>query len=84
MCPSGTAFAIPLGPTNPSLISIAKETLIFRRADIPSALWLLVPTFLLLYAPEWVTPSPSQLKRILSYQCILPKKNTVLSFGIML
>ena len=30
MCPSGAAFAIPLGPTNPWLITIAKETLIFR------------------------------------------------------
>ena len=25
-CPSGAAFAIPLGPTNPWLIDIAKET----------------------------------------------------------
>ena len=47
MCPSGAAFAIPLGPTNPWLIVIAKETLIFRRAGFSPALWLLVPTFLL-------------------------------------
>ena len=59
MCPSGAAFAIPLGPTNPWLIYIAKETLIFRRAGISPALRLLVPTFLLPYAPVWVTPSPS-------------------------
>src|SRR3989344_2258274 len=45
--PSGAAFAIPLGPTNPSLIDIEKETLVFRRAQFSCALWLLVPTFLL-------------------------------------
>ena len=59
MCPSGAAFAIPLGPTNPWLIYIAKETLIFRRAGFSPALRLLVPTFLLPSAPVWVTPSPS-------------------------
>jgi hypothetical protein len=57
--PSGAAFAIPLGPTNPWLIYIAKETLVFRRAGISPALRLLVPTFLLPSAPVWVTPSPS-------------------------
>ena len=59
VCPSGAAFAIPLGPTNPWLIYIAKETLIFRRAGISPALRLLVPTFLLRNAPAWVTPLPS-------------------------
>src|SRR3989344_670075 len=67
-CPSGAAFAIPLGPTNPWLIDIAKETLVFRRAQFSCALWLLVPTFLLRNAPVWVTPSPSQRMRILSYR----------------
>ena len=57
--PSGAAFAIPLGSTNPWLIYIAKETLVFRRAGISPALRLLVPTFLLRNAPVWVTPSPS-------------------------
>src|SRR3989344_7930048 len=61
MCPSGSALAIPLGPTNPWLIVIAKETLIFWRAGFSPALWLLVPTFLLPHAPAWVTPLPSQL-----------------------
>ena len=60
MCPSDAAFAISLGPTNPSLIIIAKETLVFRREGISPSLRLLVPTFLLPYAPEWLTPSPSQ------------------------
>ena len=31
VCPSGSVLTIPLGPTNPWLIYIAKETLIFRR-----------------------------------------------------
>ena len=59
MCPSGAALAIPLGPTNPWLIYIAKETLIFRRKRISRFLWLLVPTFFLRNAPVWVTPLPS-------------------------
>ena len=59
VCPSCSAFAIHLGPTNPWLIIIAKETLAFRRAGISPALRLLVPTFLLLHAPEGVTPVPS-------------------------
>ena len=71
VCPSGAAFAIPLGPTNPWLIYIAKETLVFRRAGISPALRLLVPTFLLRNAPEWVTPFPSSRMRILSYRWIL-------------
>ena len=54
ICPSGPTFVIPLGPTNPSLINIAKETLVFRRAGLSPALRLLVPTFLLLSAPESV------------------------------
>ena len=59
MCPSDAAFAISLGPTNPSPIVVAKETWIFRRAGFSPALWLLVPTFLLRNAPAWVTPLPS-------------------------
>ena len=55
MLPSPAAFAIGLGPTNPWLIIIAKETLVFRRAGISPALRLLVPTFALPYAPESVT-----------------------------
>jgi hypothetical protein len=59
MCPSRPAFAIHLGPTNPWLTIIAKETLVFRRAGISPALRLLVPTFLLHTAPPWVTPLAS-------------------------
>ena len=60
MCPSPPPFGIGLGPTNPSLIFIAKETLVFRRAGFSPALRLLVPTFSLLYAPLKV---PLQLHR---------------------
>src|SRR5579863_3187703 len=68
LCPSGAAFAIPLGPTNPQLITIAEETLIFRRAGFSPALWLLVPAFSLRNAPPWVTPLASQQMRTLSYR----------------
>ena len=75
MWPSGTALAIPLGPTNPSLIVIAKETLVFRRAGFSPALWLLVPTFLLRNAPPWVTPLASTQIRILSYRLYFSEEN---------
>ena len=84
MYPSGAAFAIPLGPTNPWLINIAKETLVFRRAGISPALRLLVPTFLLRNAPAWVTPLPSSRMRKLSYQYDYSKIIIILSFGTML
>ena len=83
MCPSGAALAIPLGPTNPWLIDIAKETLVFRRAGFSPALRLLVPTFLLQHAPRWLTSSASLQSWILSYQYIFPKKYLILSFGTM-
>ncbi len=81
MCPSDAAFAISLGPTNPSLINIAKETLVFRRAGISPALRLLVPTFSLLDAPPWVTPLASLQSRTFSYHAQSPKKLNILSFG---
>ena len=84
MYPSGAAFAIPLGPTNPWLIDIAKETLVFRRAGLSPALRLLVPTFLLPHAPRWLTPSASLQSGIFSYRSLFPKKKKALSFGTML
>ena len=84
VCPSDATFVISLGPANPSLINIAKETLVFRRAGISPALRLLVPTFLLLNAPPWVTPLASAQMRILSYRFINPKKYKALVFGTML
>ena len=56
VCPSGAALAIPLGPTNPELITMALETSVFRCAGISPALWLLVPAFSLRTTPAWVTP----------------------------
>ena len=67
-CPSSTAFAIPLGPTNPWLIDITKETLIFRRAAFSAALRLLVPTFLLPHAPWALTGPTSSQSGTLSYR----------------
>ncbi len=84
VCPSGTAFAIPLGPTNPPLTIIEEETLVFRRPDFSSGLWLLVPTFLLPNAPPWVTPLASLQIGILSYRALLPKQEDALSFGTAL
>ena len=67
MWPSPTPFGIGLGPTNPCLINIAKETLVFRRVGLSPTLRLLVPTFLLPYAPPWVTPLASTQNGTLSY-----------------
>ena len=66
--PSPAAFAIGLGPTNPWLIDIAKETLVFRRAGISPALRLLVPTFSLRTAPLALTGRASSQARMLSYR----------------
>ena len=84
MYPSPPAFAIGLGPTNPSMISIAKETLFFRRAGISPALRLLVPTFSLPAAPAWVTPLPSSQSGTFSYHCRCSKAHTIRVFGTML
>ena len=74
MCPSPPPFGIGLGPTNPWLITIAKETLIFRRQGLSPCLRLLVPAFSLPYAPGRVS-SPlhrrterSPTTRILRYE----------------
>jgi len=84
VCPSDSTFVISLGPANPSLINIAKETLVFRRAGISPALRLLVPTFLLRNAPPWVTPSASTQLRTLSYHSICANTHEVLVFGTIL
>jgi len=82
MCPSDSAFAISLGPTNPSLIVIAKETLFFRRQGFSPCLRLLVPTFVLPIAPEWVTPFPSAQIGTLSYRYTKTSLCIALSFGV--
>jgi hypothetical protein len=84
LCPSGAVFTIPLGPTNPQLITIAEETLIFRRAGFSPALWLLVPAFSLPYAPLWVTPLASQQNGTLSYRVHRTNTMHTRSFGTTL
>ena len=44
-----------LGPTNPGTITVAQETLLFRRAGFSPALWLLIPAFSLDTAPPNLT-----------------------------
>ena len=50
-CPSPTLIRLGLGPTNPGMIIMAQETLLFRWAGFSPALWLLIPTFSLPTAP---------------------------------
>ena len=54
-CPSATPFGFALGPPNPWLIAIAKETLGFWWAGLSPALRLLMPTFSLLLAPPFLS-----------------------------
>ncbi len=54
-CPSPTLARLGLGPTNPGTITVAQETLLFRRAGFSPALWLLIPTFSLPHAPPNLT-----------------------------
>jgi len=54
-CPSASPFGYALGPPNPWLIVIAKETLGFRWPRILRGLWLLIPTFSLPIAPPCLT-----------------------------
>ncbi len=84
MYPSGSVFTIPLGPTNPSLITIAKEPLAFRRFRLSRKLWLLVPTFSLRDAPPGVTPPASARTRTLSYRSHSPKRMEAPDFGTTL
>ena len=81
MCPSPSAFAIGLGPTNPWMIIIATETLFFRRTGISPVLRLLVPTFSLPHAPPWLTPLASKQRGMLSYHVITTNDYNILNFG---
>ena len=45
------ALRLGLGPTNPEMITMAQETLLFRRTGFSPVLWLLIPTFSLHTAP---------------------------------
>ena len=74
--PSSTPLGFPLGPPNPWLITIAKETLNFRCAELSSALRLLRPTFSLLSAPPLVTRRLQCTKN-----ASLPRNHTSLRSG---
>ena len=45
------ATRLGLGPTNPGTITVAQETLLFRRKGFSPFLWLLIPAFSLPFAP---------------------------------
>ena len=55
--PLSIAYAIRLGlgPTNPGLITIAQETLLFRPTGFSPVLKLLIPAFSLPHAPQNLT-----------------------------
>lgn len=46
------ALRLGLGPTNPEMINIAQETLLLRPTGFSPVLWLLIPAFSLVYAPQ--------------------------------
>ena len=54
-CPSPTRLRLGLGPTNPGMIIMAQETLLFRWEGFSPALWLLIPAFSLDNAPPNLT-----------------------------
>ena len=47
------ATRLGLGPTNPEMITIAQETLLFRPRGFSPLLWLLIPAFSLPNAPQF-------------------------------
>ena len=51
----GYALRLPLGPTNPGIITIVQETLLFRPWGFSPHLWLLIPAFSLPNAPQFLT-----------------------------
>ena len=51
-CPSPTLIRLGLGPTNPGVIIMAQETLLFRWEGFSPSLWLLIPAFSLDNAPR--------------------------------
>lgn len=83
VCPSTPTFVIALGPTNPWLITSAKETLGLRRTRISRVLWLLVPTFSLPNAPP-ALPSPASLQiGTLSYHTLVSLRSRA-RYGVAL
>ena len=81
--PLSIAYAtrLGLGPTNPGMITMAQETLLFRRAGFSPALWLLIPTFSLVAAPPNLTV---QLHCRQQRSSTTPHKCDIHIFGAML
>ena len=78
--PLSIAYAtrLGLGPTNPEMITMAQETLLFRRTGFSPVLWLLIPTFSLPHAPPNLTV---QLQRRYQRSSTTPYKYRVHIFG---
>ena len=78
--PLSIAYAtrLGLGPTNPGMINMAQETLLFRWAGFSPALWLLIPTFSLVAAPPNLAV---QLHRRQQRSSTTPNKLDIRIFG---
>ena len=78
--PLSIAYAtrLGLGPTNPGMIIMAQETLLFRWAGFSPALWLLIPTFSLVAAPPNLAV---QLHRRQQRSSTTPNKLDIRIFG---
>ena len=72
------ATRLGLGPTNPGMINMAQETLLFRWAGFSPALWLLIPTFSLVAAPPNLAV---QLHRRQQRSSTTPNKLDIRIFG---
>jgi hypothetical protein len=84
MCPSDTAFAISLGPTNPWLIVIAKETLVILTCGVLTRIAVTCANILTSQRSSMGHPFAFTAMQILSYQFIRANANTFLSFGTTL
>jgi hypothetical protein len=75
------AMRLGLGPTNPEMITMAQETLLLRPAGFSPALWLLIPAFSLVYAPQYF---PVLLHCRIQRSSTTVRKRTIHVFGITL
>ena len=76
--PSTTPFGLALGPTHPTPISVAWETLGFRRAGFSPALSLLMSAFALPIPPATLT---GYLQRLTERSSTMQYKHCIRSFG---
>ena len=75
------AMRLGLGPTNPEMITMAQETLLFRRTGFSPVLWLLIPAFSLPHAPPNLT---IRLHRREERSSTTVDKSTIHIFGTIL